>query len=86
MQTHSISLSDIDIGQSLIIKTIDAEKGLLGRLNELGFSKNAVIDKLYVGYGGSPVAVRVSGAVIAVREGDVKVRGILISKGVTAHE
>ena len=72
MNDKLVSLSSASFGDSVKITDISRELSVRQRLEELGFRKGAVIDKLYAGFGGSPIAVRVSGAVIAVREEDCR--------------
>ena len=72
MPEQIISLNELPLGSSLKIIDISGDSAVVRRLDELGFCKNAVIDKLNTGYGGSPCAVRVSGAVIAVRSSDAE--------------
>ncbi len=68
---HSVTtLCDIPLGSSCLVGNIDDSLPIKGRLCELGFCEGAVIDKLQVGFGGSPIAFRVCGAVIAIRAED----------------
>ena len=69
------SLHDIPNGKSLRISEVNNSLPVKRRLEELGFTAGEVVEKLCSGAGGNPVAVRVSGAVIAVRSSDAK--GIL---------
>lgn len=72
MPQDIFSLSDIPDGNSLKISEVNSSLPVKQRLEELGFTAGAVVDKLCSGVGGNPVAVRVSGAVIAVRSSDAK--------------
>lgn len=54
----------------MTVRRVGADITLARRLEELGFTRGSRLDKLYIGFGGSPIAVRVSGAVIAVRGED----------------
>ncbi len=75
---HTATLAALPVNGSLQITKIDDGLPIKTRLGELGFLKGAVVDKLYVGFGGSPIAVRVSGAVIAVRTRDAEgINGIV---------
>ncbi len=67
--TH-ITLRDAPIGARCMVCDIDDGLAVKNRLTELGFYSGAFVDKLYTGAGGSPIAFRVSGAVIAVRSDD----------------
>ena len=71
MKTNT-TLKDAPIGAKCMICRIDDSLAVKNRLIELGFYKGAFVDKLYTGAMGSPVAFRVSGAVIAVRSDDAK--------------
>ena len=75
------TLADINSGK-LKITSVDQILPCRERLEELGFAKGAIIEKLYVGCCGSPIAARVCGAVIAVRKADAKlIRGCPIVNG-----
>ena len=61
------ALDQLPVGSSCLIDNIDDSLSIKGRLKELGFRKGANLDKLQVGFLGSPIACRVCGAVIAIR-------------------
>ncbi len=71
MSKH-ITLTDAPIGSRCMICGIDDTLSVKMRLSELGFRVGALVDKLYTGSKGSPIAFRVSGAVIAVRCDDAE--------------
>ena len=76
MEKEEKTLGEILPGESLNISAVGTGSHVWRRLGELGFTEGATVDKLYVGFGGSPIAVRVSGAVIAVRREDAnKIKG-----------
>lgn len=72
MESVIIPLSDIPVGASCRVCGVDKSLSIKGRLRELGFYENALIDKLLYGPCGSPVALRVCGAVIALRAEDTE--------------
>lgn len=72
MNDFITALDKAPIGSRCKICDIDDSLPIKGRLNELGFFKGANIDKLQVGFSGSPIACRVCGAVIAVRAKDAE--------------
>ena len=71
MSKH-ITLTDAPKGSRCMICGIEETLSVKQRLAELGFTNGALVDKLYTGSKGSPIAFRVSGAVIAVRSDDAK--------------
>ena len=66
------SLDRVPIGSKFRIFDIDNTLKIKRRLSELGFCKDALADKLHVGFMGSPIACRICGAVIAVRNEDAE--------------
>ncbi len=66
------TLNDVPVGKRCRVCSINSELPIRKRLIELGFSENSEIDKLLVGPGGSPVALRVCGAVFALRRDDAE--------------
>ena len=72
MNDQIIALDKVPPGSRFQIWHIDDSLPIKGRLKELGFRKGGVVDKLQVGFLGSPIACRVCGAVIAVRAEDAK--------------
>ena len=70
MKEMITTLNKTPIGSNCLIYDIDSSLPIKGRLKELGFSKDSVVDKLQVGFFGSPIACRVCGAVIAIRAED----------------
>ncbi len=66
------TLNDVPVGKRCRVCSISSELPIKKRLIDLGFSENSVIDKLLVGPGGSPVALRVCGAVFALRHDDAE--------------
>ena len=72
MDSIEITLDQLPLGGSFTITHVDPSLSASKRLEELGFISGSIADKLYAGLGGSPIAVRVSGAVICVRSSDAK--------------
>ncbi len=70
MVYYDKSLADLKIGESCMVKSIDDSLPIKNRLKEMGFYSQAIIDKLLVGPGGSPIAFRVCGAVLSLRKED----------------
>ncbi len=64
------TLNEASENDRCLICGVDDSLPVKGRLTELGFYEGAVIERLQVGSFGSPIACRVSGAVIAVRSSD----------------
>ena len=62
-----ISLDKLKTGESMMIQNVGND-----RLRELGFEEGERLDKLYTGFSGNPVAVRVCGSVFAVRREDAE--------------
>ena len=71
MKTNT-NLKDAPIGSRCVIGSVNDNLSIKQRLSELGFYTGAVVDKLYSGFNGSPIAFRVSGAVIALRCDDAE--------------
>lgn len=71
MQTEVTTLKDLPVGGKMRISDI-SQSAAAGRLTALGFEQNEIIEKLYIGFGGSPIAVYVCGSVIAVRASDAE--------------
>lgn len=65
-----MNLRSVPIGNGYIISDVLDTLPIKSRLNELGFFKGASIDKIQLGFGGSPIAFRVCGSVIALRSDD----------------
>lgn len=65
-----INLCNAPMGAKCLICGIDDALPVKSRLEELGFYNGAFVDKLQAGGGGSPIAFRVCGAVIAIRSDD----------------
>lgn len=70
MENVLTTLYKIPVGAACKVYDIDNDLPIKNRLFELGFYKGACVDKLQVGFCGSPVAFRVCGAVIALRSDD----------------
>lgn len=70
MDSVLTTLGKMPVGSTCRVYDIDSDLPIKSRLSELGFYKGACIDKLQVGFGGSPIAFRVCGAVIAIRSED----------------
>ncbi len=64
------TLSELAVGGSMMIDNVCVDEPLNERMKVFGFLPETVIDKLYVGMRGSPIAVRVCGAVVALRRND----------------
>lgn len=66
------TLCDLPAGNACTIIGVDDSLPVKKRLDELGLFTGADIDKLQVGPQGNPVAVRVCGAVLALRADDTR--------------
>lgn len=71
MQTEITSLDKLSVGEKMKISEI-GRCAAAERLAVFGFIKDEVIETLYIGFGGSPIAVYVCGAVVAVRAKDAE--------------
>lgn len=72
MDRFTARLDKIPIDCHCRLYEIEDSLSVKGRLNELGFVKNAELHKIHVGSQGSPIACRICGAVIAVRSEDAE--------------
>ncbi|MCL2678322.1 MAG: ferrous iron transport protein A [Clostridiales bacterium] len=67
-----ITLHDLPLGKTAIIKEIRNEPDLRIRLTELGFSRGAAVRALQRSPSGDPVAYEIKGTVIALRAGETR--------------
>ena len=74
-----MTLDDIGVGETVIIKKFMMAESLRRRMMDIGFTPNTRVTVLHKGYGGYPVACLVRGCVVALREEEL--RGILIGDG-----
>lgn len=64
------ALSTLPNGTSFEVEDVSGLLPIAARLSVLGLSRGSRGEKLYSGFGGSPIAVRISGAVICIRKSD----------------
>lgn len=65
-------LSSLSPGQKCKISTLVNSDVISRRLQELGFVKNAEVECLFKSFCGDPVAYKVKGSIIALRNIDAK--------------
>ena len=65
-----ITLNNLKVGQSCIIKEISAECKLLRRFTDIGLIENTLVECVGESPAGNPKAYLIRGAVIAIRDED----------------
>lgn len=67
MKKQNISLSELPLGCSCIVRRLDLEGLDRRRILDLGVIDNTIIEALHISPSGDPVAYLIRGAVIALR-------------------
>ncbi len=67
-----MTLDDLHFFESALIDSVNTEKNLKKRLQDIGFIKGSEITFLYSTHKGTPKAYLVKGAVIALRKSDAE--------------
>lgn len=64
------SLAQIKVGEMARIKNIETDSGMKRRLWDLGMTKGTLIEAVQASPSGDPIAYRVRGTIIAIRNCD----------------
>ncbi len=72
MRTESLALSQLKVGESLIVSAVGGESAMKRRLEDLGVVEGAQISCLMQSPLGDPRAYWICGAVIALRAKDAE--------------
>lgn len=69
-ETKTISINELENGESGYITVLDTNISLRSRLRELGLIEGTKVTKVCTAFLGSPCAYNIRGAIIALRNSD----------------